>query len=237
MVRDGGIIRVNYILSCHVVFVASLPYLVLLLCAVIPQAEGVCAEVRSNLRMNRVAFCAPLHGHVIGILNSYEHSRIPDQFHAGDLSVPNAMNPMQKNKQPITNTTEPRPKISSLNRGLVRGRSNGLGLVLSDGDSPGLTGLEGLSLELNLSTVGLGLLLELGVLLHAAKEVVTGPGRLDVLDADVDALLDVAVLDLLVDDDTDGRLGNVVDDTGLAVVDLVGHTVFAKSVLQALLQA
>jgi hypothetical protein len=26
----------------------------------------------------------------------YEHSRIPDQVHAGDLSVPNAMNPMQR---------------------------------------------------------------------------------------------------------------------------------------------
>lgn len=45
------------------------------------------------------------------------------------------------------------------------------------------------------------------------------------LDSQVHSLLDVPMLDLLVDDHTDGTLRNVVDDASLSVVHLVWHTV------------
>lgn len=42
------------------------------------------------------------------------------------------------------------------------------------------------------------------------------------LDLEVDALLDVAVLDLLVEDDTDCGFRNVIDNSSLAIVAFVG---------------
>lgn len=113
--------------------------------------------------------------------------------------------------------------------GVVGDRRQGLGALLLDGDRSCLTGHGGESLDLDGGALGLGLGLQDGVLLHPADEVLSGSRLADVLDAQVDALLDVSVLDLLVDDDTNGGLGDVVDNTGLSVVDLVGHTVIPLS--------
>lgn len=108
--------------------------------------------------------------------------------------------------------------------GVVRDGSDRLGEVLGGLDDVGVTGLDGLSLQVQVNTLLLGLALLDGVLLDTVDELLAGAGVGDVLDTDVEALLEVAVADTLVDDDTDGGLGHVVDDTGLAVVVLVGKT-------------
>ncbi|GAO50350.1 hypothetical protein G7K_4477-t1 [Saitoella complicata NRRL Y-17804] len=148
-----------------------------------------------------------------------------------DLCLPPSNDVFRQTANNITkNQTpdEPAKLAIRLDEGLVGLGVDSLGGVLSGLDEAGLTGLSRETLELNELAVG-GLLL-LSVQLDTLDEVLAGTGVLDVLNADVDTLLHVAVADNLVADNTDGGLGDVVDDTSLTVVVLVGHTLLDGTV-------
>ena len=72
--------------------------------------------------------------------------------------------------------------------------------------------------------LSLRLLLQLSISLDSTNELLSRSRKRHVLDSEVDALLDVPVLDLLVYDNTDCALCDVVDNTGLAMIDLMRHT-------------
>ena len=82
-----------------------------------------------------------------------------------------------------------------------------------------LTGLDGLPLEDNLLSGLGGLDLLGGVGLDSVQEFLSALGVLDVFDSDVDSLLHVSTVDDLVTDDSNTSGRDVVDDTGLSVVD------------------
>lgn len=96
---------------------------------------------------------------------------------------------------------------------LVWDWSNSNWFAAATRDKVSLTWLSGLTLEADLLASGLGGSFGGGVLLHATKEIVTALGVADVLNANVDALLDVAVADALVDDDANCRFGHIIDNT------------------------
>jgi len=85
-----------------------------------------------------------------------------------------------------------------LDRCLVWHRCDALGLVVLEADSAGLTGSSGLAAQVNVDTLSLGLLPLGSILLDALQEIFSGSGVSDMLDADVDALLEVSVTNLLV---------------------------------------
>lgn len=111
----------------------------------------------------------------------------------------------------------------SLDGCLVGDRSDALRPIALQLHSPGLPRHLRLPLQIHRSALLLRPSPLGSILLDTAQELFPAARVLHVLDADIDSLLDVAVADLLVADDADRRLGDVVDDARLAVVDLVGH--------------
>lgn len=63
------------------------------------------------------------------------------------------------------------------------------------------------------------------VTLHPVQELLPTLGVLDVLNAEVDALLDVPVADDLVNNDTDGVLCDVVDDASSPAISAFRHKI------------
>lgn len=103
------------------------------------------------------------------------------------------------------------------------GQDVNLGLLV--GDHVALTGHDGDTLEARgLLTTGAVLGLDGLVLLDAVDEVLAALGVADMLDAEMEALLHLAVADDLVDLNTDGVLGNVENDTSAAMVVRIRHT-------------
>lgn len=121
-------------------------------------------------------------------------------------------------------------RLYSLDEGFVRNWGQCLRNVLTDLDNLGLSWLSWLSLQVNLLTLSLSLSLQSSVGLDSVQELSTASRVLDVLDSQVNLLLNVSVTNNLVDDDTDGSLGNVENDTSLTVVVLVWHTLLDRTV-------
>jgi hypothetical protein len=119
--------------------------------------------------------------------------------------------------------------ISRLDEGLVRNRGDGL-RGGREADHTRTSWLNRLSLQLNSLTLLSGLNLLSSVLLDPVKELLSALGVLDVLDTKVDTLLNVSVSNNLLNNNTNRRFGDVVDNTSLTVVELVGHTLLNSTI-------
>lgn len=117
--------------------------------------------------------------------------------------------------------------VQELGNGILGARGVDLGAT-NDGAGAGDTGraLEFLADTTFLAGGGLGPL----VGGDAGKEINTALGGLDVLNADIDTLLLDAAVDDLVHNNTNRGVGDVEDDTGAAVVELVGHALLHSGV-------
>ena len=115
------------------------------------------------------------------------------------------------------NKTWVHSKRSSSDGGLVRNGRERLRRVVLGGDGVCGGGEDGEALEVYALALCLCLCVELAVALDAVDELLPALGVPDVLNTDVYSLLDVSVANNLVDDDTNGTGGDVVDDTSATI--------------------
>ena len=117
-----------------------------------------------------------------------------------------------------------------LDESFVWNWSQSLWDVTLGGDNTGASWLSWLSLQLDGDTLSLGLSTLGSVGLDSVQELLSTLGVLDVFNSQADSLLDVSVTNDLVDDNTDSRLGHVVHNTSLTLVELVRHTLLDGTV-------
>jgi len=86
------------------------------------------------------------------------------------------------------------------------------------------------SLDIDVGASGLGVLDGSVVSNNTVEETLTRFGVLDVFNTDIDTFWDDTSTNLLVDDDTDGSLGNVENTSSGTVVDLVWHTLLESTI-------
>ena len=122
-------------------------------------------------------------------------------------------------------------RAGSLDVSVVGDGGDSLGSVAGSADQVALTGTNGLALQVHMDALFLGLALLQGILLDTVDELLAGAGVLDVLDADANALLEVAVVDALVEEDADRRLGDIVDNTSLPMINFMRHAVRESQLL------
>ena len=70
------------------------------------------------------------------------------------------------------------------------------------------------SLQADVDSLGLGFGLDASIILDTLQELITAGRVANMLNANVDSLFNETVSDTLVDDQTESRLGNVVDNSG-----------------------
>jgi hypothetical protein len=116
--------------------------------------------------------------------------------------------------------------IISLDQVTERKRLNGGNSSISSSSFKKVSLLRrlGVTLQVHLFATLTGSFLGSLVGLDTSDDLLLALGSADVLNTNMDTLLEDTSIDKLVHTNTNGRLGNVKDDTGASVVVLVGHT-------------